>query len=145
MKKETGIWIDLSKAIIVTLEGETEKITEIESDVENRIYHVNEGNKGTFDGIHHSSSEKKFEEKRKTEINHFLKDVLMQIKKSDELYIIGPSDTKLKLEQKILEDRSINTNNIKLVETAGYMTSNQVVSKVKHFFHPELYQANLNQ
>ena len=71
--------------------------------------------------------------------------VLMQIKKSDELYIIGPSDTKLKLEQKILEDRSINTNNIKLVETAGYMTSNQVVSKVKHFYHPELYQANLNQ
>jgi hypothetical protein len=145
MKKQTGIWIDLSKAIIVTLEGENEKITEIESDVENRIYHVNEGNKGTFDGIHHSSSEKKFEEKRKTEINHFLKDVLMQVYKSDELYIIGPSDTKLKLEQKILQDRTINTNNIKLVETAGYMTSNQVISKVKHFFHPELYQANLNQ
>lgn len=145
MKKQTGIWIDLSKAIIVTLEGENEKITEIESDVENRIYHVNEGNKGTFDGIHHSSSEKKFEERRKTEINHFLKDVLMQVYKSDELYIIGPSDTKLKLEQKILQDRTINTNNIKLVETAGYMTSNQVISKVKHFFHPELYQANLNQ
>ncbi len=145
MKKQTGIWIDLSKAIIVTLEGENEKITEIESDVENRIYHVNEGNKGTFDGIHHSSSEKKFEEKRKAEINHFLKDVLMQVYKSDELYIIGPSDTKLKLEQKILQDRTINTNNIKLVETAGYMTSNQVISKVKHFFHPELYQANLNQ
>ena len=145
MKKQTGIWIDLSKAIIVTLEGENEKITEIESDVENRIYHVNEGNKGTFDGINHSSSEKKFEEKRKTEINHFLKDVLMQVYKSDELYIIGPSDTKLKLEQKILQDRTINTNNIKLVETAGYMTSNQVISKVKHFFHPELYQANLNQ
>lgn len=142
MKKQTGIWIDLSKAIIVTLEGENEKITEIESDVENRIYHVNEGNKGTFDGIHHSSSEKKFEEKRKTEINHFLKDVLMQVYKSDELYIIGPSDTKLKLEQKILQDRTINTNNIKLVETAGYMTSNQVISKVKHFFHPELYQIN---
>jgi hypothetical protein len=145
MKKQTGIWIDLSKAIIVTLEGEKEKITEIESDVENRIYHVNEGNKGTFDGVHHSSSERKFEERRKTEINHFLKDVLMQVKKSDELYIIGPSDTKLKLEQKILEDRSINTNNIKLVETAGYMTSNQIVSKVKHFFHPELYQINTNR
>lgn len=145
MKKQTGIWIDLSKAIIVTLEGENEKITEIESDVENRIYHVNEGNKGTFDGIHHSSSEKKFEERRKTEINHFLKDVLMQVYKSDELYIIGPSDTKLKLEQKILQDRTINTNTIKLVETAGYMTPNQIVSKVKHFFHPELYQTNLNQ
>ena len=145
MKKQTGIWIDLSKAIIVTLEGENEKITEIESDVENRIYHVNEGNKGTFDGIHHSSSEKKFEERKKTEINHFLKDVLMQVYKSDELYIIGPSDTKLKLEQKILQDRTINTNTIKLVETAGYMTPNQIVSKVKHFFHPELYQANLNQ
>jgi len=44
MKKQTGIWIDTSRAIIVTLDGGKEKITELESDIENRIYHEKEGN-----------------------------------------------------------------------------------------------------
>ena len=48
MKRQTGIWIDSSKAIIVALDGNTEKITEIDSEVENSVYHNKEGNKGTF-------------------------------------------------------------------------------------------------
>jgi len=34
MKKQTGIWIDTSKAIIVTFTDGKEHITEIESDIE---------------------------------------------------------------------------------------------------------------
>jgi len=116
MKKQIGIWIDISKAIIVALDGTKVKITTIESDVENRVYHTNEGNKGTFSGTHHSTSERKFEERRKTELNHFLKDVAAQVKSADELYIFGPSETKLKLVDKIMEDKTIITNKIKLVE-----------------------------
>jgi hypothetical protein len=47
MKKQTGIWIDSSKAIIVTLEKDKEEITEIQSDLENRVYHDKEGDKGS--------------------------------------------------------------------------------------------------
>ena len=35
MKRQTGIWIDSSKAIIVSLNGKKESITEIDSTIEN--------------------------------------------------------------------------------------------------------------
>jgi hypothetical protein len=135
MKRQTGIWIDSSKAIIVTLDGGKEKISEIESDLENKMYHEKEGNKGTFSGSHHSNTENKFEERRKNETNHFLKNVLSHVKLTDELYIFGPAEAKIKLEQKINTDKSFDTSKLKMVETADSMTTNQIVAKVKKFYH----------
>ena len=48
MKKQAGIWIDSTKAIIVTLDAGKEYITEIQSELENRVYHDKEGDKGSF-------------------------------------------------------------------------------------------------
>jgi hypothetical protein len=136
MKKQTGIWIDSSKAIIVTLDGEKQKISEIESNLENKIYHEKEGSKGTFNGSHHGSDENKFDEKRKNETNQFLKNILSNIKLADELYIFGPAETKIKLEQKINTDKSFDSSKLKLVETAeSNLTTNQIVAKVKKFYH----------
>jgi hypothetical protein len=135
MKKQTGIWIDTTKAIIVTLDGGKEKITEIESDIENHIYHEKEGNKGTFSGSHHGSNETKYDERKKNHINHYLKDVLSHVKESDELYVFGPADTKIKLEQKIYDEKSMDARKLKSVEKADSMTSNQIVAKVKHFYN----------
>ncbi|MFV5687236.1 hypothetical protein ACM55K_02815 [Flavobacterium sp. LT1R49] len=134
MKKQTGIWIDTSKAIIVTLDGGKEKIMEIESDIENRIHHNDEGNKGTFSGSHHGSNETKLEERKKNQMNHFLKDVLSHVHGSDELFVFGPAETKIELEKKIKEDKSIN-NKLKSVETTDSLTSNQIVAKVKDFYN----------
>jgi hypothetical protein len=135
MKRQTGIWIDSSKAIIVTLDGGKENIFEIESDLENKMYHEKEGNKGTFSGSHHSNTENKFEERRKNETNHFLKNILSHIKLADELYIFGPAEAKIKLEQKINTDKSFDGNKLKMVESADSMTTNQIVAKVKKFYH----------
>jgi hypothetical protein len=136
MKKQTGIWIDSSKAIIVTLDGGKQKISKIESDLENKIYHEKEGNKGTFSGSHHSNTENKFEERRKNETNHFLKNILSHIKLADELYIFGPAEAKIKLEQKINTDKSFDSSKLKMVETAeSSLTTNQIVAKVKKFYH----------
>lgn len=134
MKRQTGIWIDTSKAIIITLDGGKEIITEIESDIENRIHHDDEGNKGTFSGNHHGSNETKFEERKKNQMNIFLKDVLSHVHESDELFVFGPAETKIELEKKIKEDKSIN-NKLKSVETADSLTSNQIVAKVKNFYN----------
>ena len=85
MKRQTGIWIDSSKAIIVALDGDTEKITEIDSEVENSVHHNDEGNKGTFSGVNHGNSDKKFDDRKKQELDYFIKSVLSYVKKSDEL------------------------------------------------------------
>lgn len=136
MKRQTGIWIDTSKAIIVALNGEKEKITEIDSDVENSVYHNKEGNKGTFSGSHHSSSETKFDNRKKEQLDNFLDDVITFVKGSDELYVFGPAETKIRLEQKINEEKSIEAGKLKSVETADKMTLNEVVAKVKKFYNP---------
>lgn len=133
MKKQTGIWIDRSKAIIVTLSNETETVTEIGANIENRIYHENEGDKGSFMGSRHINNEKKFEERTAHQIDAFLKEVLQKIQDADELYVLGPADIKLKLQHKI-KNNNLLASKLKAVEAADSMTNNQVIAKIKGFF-----------
>lgn len=133
MKKKTGIWIDSSKAIIVTLSEGKENITEIKSDIENRIYHEKEGDQGSFMGSRHLNNEKKFEERKRRQVDSFLKNVISQIKQNDELYILGPAEIKLKLKA-LIEDNNQLLSKLKSVETVDSMTLNQLVAKVKSFY-----------
>jgi len=146
MEKQVGIWIDSKKAIIVTLDGQKEeKITEIDSEVENSVYHNKEGNKGTFSGSHHSDSETKFDNRKKEEMDYFLKSVMFYVKGSDYLYIFGPGETKIKLEQKIHDDKSLVKINLKAVETSDSMTLNEIVAQVKDFYNPLQRKINLDK
>jgi len=144
MEKQVGIWIDSKKAIIVTLDGQKEeKITEIDSEIENSVYHNKEGDKGTFSGEHHSDNETKFDNRKKEQMNYFLKSVLFYIKGSDYLYLIGPGETKIKLEQKIHDDKSLEKINLKAVETADSMTLNEIVAQVRDFYNPLQRKINM--
>lgn len=140
MKRQTGIWIDSSKAIIVALDGDTEKITEIDSDVENSVYHNKEGNQGTFSAGHHGDSDKKFDDRKDQQLDYFIKSVLTYVKKSDELIVFGPAQTKTKLEQKLIDDNLIEPGKLKSVETEDKMTLNEIVAKVRRFYNPYEYK-----
>lgn len=144
MEKQVGIWIDTKKAIIVTLEGQKEeRIIEINSDVENNVYHNKEGDKGTFSGSHQGDSETKFGNRRKEQYDYYLKDVVSIVKGADYLYIFGPGETKTKLEQRIRDEKSLSKINLKAVETADSMTLNQIVAQVKDFYNPLKRKLNL--
>jgi hypothetical protein len=134
MKKQTGIWIDSTKAIIVSLEGSKEPVTEVLSELENRVYHDKEGDKGSFFAGQHIDSQKSFDERKKHQINSYLKDVISSVNNADELYIFGPAETKTKLEKKINAEKSTISSKPKSIETADSMTSNQIVAKVKQFY-----------
>ncbi len=133
MKKQTGIWIDGSKAIIVNLQNGQEQVTEIEAEIENRIYHEKEGNKGTFMGGQHINNEKMFNERKDQQIERYLKQVVQIIKDADELYLFGPAEIKLKLSKKIRSEAQLGAK-LKHVEAADSMTNNQVVAQVKKYF-----------
>lgn len=136
MKKKMGIWIDHKKAIIVSLNGEKENVIEIESNIENAVYHDKEGNKGTFSGSHHGNSETKFDERKINQLNDFLKEVIAKIKETDELFVFGPAETKTKLEQKIYSEKSFDISKLKSVATAdSNMSSNQIIAMVKEFYN----------
>ena len=144
MEKLVGIWIDTKKAIIVTLEGQKEeKITEIDSEVENRIYHNKEGDKGTFSGNRHSDSKTKFDNRITNQMDTYLEAVLNHVKGSDSLYVFGPAAAKIKLEQRIRDVKAFDKINLKAVETSDSMTLNQVVAQVKDFYNPQERKANM--
>ncbi|MCK8140364.1 hypothetical protein MW871_00515 [Flavobacterium sp. I-SCBP12n] len=136
MKKQAGIWIDSTKAIIVILEEGIEKTTTLQSDLENRVYHDKEGDKGSFFGNQHMDSQNTFDERIKHQTNAYLKEVSATIKDCDEIYIFGPAETKTKLEKKIQEEKSIFNGKLKAVEAAENMTLKQIIAKVKHFYTP---------
>lgn len=144
MEKQVGIWIDTKKAIVVTLEGhKEEKITEIDSEVENKVYHNKESDKGNFSAGHHSDNETKFGNRKKEQMNYYLDTVMDYIKSSDYLYIFGPGETKLKLEQRIRDKKSLGKINLKAVETSDSMTLNEIVAQVKDFYNPLQRKLNL--
>jgi hypothetical protein len=134
MKKQTGVWIDTSKAIIVKLENKQKDIVEIKSEIENRVHHKNNGNTGTFSGIRLNDNESKFDNKKKHQTTIFLNNVIEKIKNDDEIYVFGPASIKTKLKQSIEKDKQLAPK-LKLTETAAALTRNQVVAKVKEFYN----------
>jgi hypothetical protein len=134
MKRQTGIWIDRKKAIIVSLDGKNESITEIDSDIENKRHHHREGNKGTFSGKHHSANETQLNNRKKEQTNYFMDSVINYVKKSDELYIFGPSTAKNELKKRIQDEKMISADKLKGVTTSNKMTINQIVAKVRDFY-----------
>jgi hypothetical protein len=136
MEKQTGIWIDRSKAIVVSFVDGKEHLIEITSDIENAVYHGHEGDKGSFMGTQHIGNERKFQERRKYQTGKFLQEVISLIKDSNKIYIFGPAGTKRLLKRKLEHDHVVNEATLIAIETADSMTLNQVVAKVKEFFYP---------
>ena len=133
MEKQIGIWIDGSKAVIVKLHGNSENINTIESNIENRVHHEKEGDKGSFVGSHHVNNEKKFNERRKHQLKKYLDDVTSCVADASDLYIFGPAETKTELEKNITGNKLL-ADKLKKVESCDHLTSNQIVAKVKEYF-----------
>lgn len=134
MKKQTGIWIDSSKAIIVTLQNGEEVMSEIVSDLESNVYDK-EGERGSFFGNQHVNSEKTFDERKKNYMKSYLTEIIDFVNQSDELYIFGPAEAKTKLQQQISTENANLATKVKAVETSDSMTTNQVVAQVKKFYN----------
>lgn len=134
MKNQVGIWLDSANATIITLKGKNQDVKHIESNIENRIHHSKESNQGTRLGIHHVNDEKKFEERIKHQLQHYFDEIIDHIKNADDIYIIGPAQTKIKLGKTIsgiknLADIPLN------IETVDSITENQIIAKVKDYFN----------
>ena len=133
MKKQTGIWLDHEKAIIVTLVGNGYKLNTIESDIVTRERVDGETRKYGRFGDQSLSQEKHKERRIKEQTSHFLKNLLSEIKDVDELVLFGPANMKKELEKQILHDATLAPK-LQAVESADSMTENQMVAWVKKFY-----------
>lgn len=132
MKNNVGVWIDLSKAIIVTIKGDERNSLKLEG-VDNRERIPGESKTYTRFGNQFSNLEKQKENKLNQQIKSFLKSVEDQLIHCDALVIFGPANMKQELADLILNNKTL-VHKLKGVETADSMTDNQVAAWVDSYF-----------
>lgn len=134
MKNQTGIWIDGKKAVVIAFTNGKETIREIESDIEDMSHHLHyEGDKGTFLGTHRHNSEPRIQERKRYQTYKFLDKVIAELDGVDEVFIMGPSVMKKKLQTRIQADKQLQPK-LKGIVTTGHPTLNQCVEKVREFY-----------
>ena len=133
MEKQTGIWLDHEKAIIITLDNNRYKLKTIESDIVTRERIDGETKKTGRFGDQSLSQEKQKERRIKKQTSKYFKSLLSEIKDVDELVLFGPANMKKELEKHILNDKTL-ASKLLAVTTADIMTDNQKIAWVKKFY-----------
>lgn len=135
MRKRTlaGVWIDSSKAVISTLDGDDADLTVLTSDIEGVERIDGEGRpEGRF-GTQFVAHERAKEARRDDAEMQFCSRVAEKIKEADQLLIFGPAHMKVRFESSV-RGLPQPAPNIRAVETTDSMTDNQIAAYVREFF-----------
>lgn len=124
MNDKVGIWIDHEKAIIVFASQDQVRTQTLESRVEG---HPRYG--GQQDG----GGEKKYEERHRQHLDRFYDDVIRHLADADELFILGPGEAKLELNERLSRSKAHTGRTIE-IETTDKLTDPQLVAKVQGHF-----------
>lgn len=131
--KNTGVWLDKNKALIVTLEDDKESLKSVISNVEH--YHEQGGI-----GRHYTRNpinvlkEKSNLEREKQQLRAYFKEIVPFIEDTDALIIFGPAETGEKFSKELQKHYKYLSPKIKGVKRADSMTDNQVKAWVRNFF-----------
>lgn len=136
MKKQTGIWLDLEKAIVIILNENGYDLKTIVSDIETKERFDGESKLFGRFGSQFLSKENKAKRRIKEQTNKYLKKLLSEIKNVDEIVLFGPASVKVQLKKLILSDNVMSVK-LKGVESADAMTQNQMISWVKKYYAKE--------
>lgn len=133
-KNQTGVWLDGTKAVIINLTAHEAKVQEVEADIENSVYHFEEGDKGAFMGERHLNNERKFDERKHHQTKNYLDKIVGLIMDSDEIVVFGPAKMKFELKAVLEENKSLQ-NKLLSVEVSDKMSVNQMIAWVKEYFN----------
>jgi len=133
MKKQTGIWIDTKKAVIVLLTENNQEVKNILSSIEGRERILGETRAFSRFGFQFLDFGKKKKNRLAIEKREYLKNVIAAIKDANEIVLFGPAGMKIELE-KTIQDDVVLASKLKAVETADSMTENQMVAWVKNHY-----------
>lgn len=128
-----GVWLDSSKAVIVTLKGEESDVQVIDSGIESRERIEGEGKIfGRFGNQFLDNRKSRDNKLRELEVR-FVSGVFEAVREADQLLIMGPAHLKNELEKAVVNATGQKPN-IRAVESADSMTDNQIAAHVREFF-----------
>jgi hypothetical protein len=125
MNKKVGLWLDRGKAVIVSIDNNTEARRIITSDMQNYVLYstVVPG-----DGAPEEIRDKRFW----NHLGEYYDKVIAHIRDAAEIQIFGPAEAKYEL-QKLLESEGL-AGRIVSVEDSGKLTDLEIATKVQKRF-----------
>lgn len=129
MKREVGLWIDLKKAIIVTVMGEQETTIQVRSNIEKHIRFSGSSDTRPLYGTRSVSSKDKQDPTLTNYLNTYYGGVISLLRHADSIWIFGPGEAKGELNKLLQRDQLLNEN-IVGIETMDRMTDRQITEKV---------------
>lgn len=128
-----GVWLDSSKAVIVTLKGAESEMQVIDSGIESRERIEGEGKSFGRFGNQFLDNRKSRENKLRELEGNFVNAIFEAVREANQLLIMGPAHLKNELEKTIINATGQKPN-IRAVESADSMTDNQIAAHVRDFF-----------
>jgi hypothetical protein len=128
MNKAVGLWIDHTRAVIVTLENDTEKTQEISSNIENQLLHANETALISSSDAQTSAAEHVQEKQLGKHLGKYYAAIILNIRDAESIWIFGPDLAKVELENRLKHDEL--GARVVGIETADQMTYQQIAAKV---------------
>lgn len=132
MKRKAGLWIDQRHAVIVFVDGETEEIKQVQSNVEKQIRRAAGSRSGGPFESHLVPSDDHQQQEYTEHLNAYYNEVVACISESESILIFGPGEAKGEL-KKHLEHKGLGKH-IVGVETVDKMTNPQIAAKVHKYF-----------
>jgi hypothetical protein len=124
-----GLWIDHRKAVIVTIQGTTETLQTVLSDVERHARSSGGSGgpvgHGTTGGSGEDTRERRFE----GELDKYYEEVAGRVRDAESLWIFGPGEAKGELRKRLEHEGA--GHRIAGVESADKMTDHQVAARVR--------------
>ncbi len=130
-KIQTGIWIDGKEAFLIRFENGQLTQETIQSGIED-FHPVGGARSKTIWGPMDKMDEKKLLERRKQQEHAYHQQIIERLGQSNELYIFGPAEQKVKLRKELLKS---NNKYLLTMDTADKMTQRQRIAKVRDFFN----------
>lgn len=124
MSHDVGIWIDHKKAVIVSITDGRVTATTVDSKV---------GAHPHFSGSQEGGGEKKYEERQNRQHDRFYDDVIGQMGQPAALFLFGPGEAKLQLEERLGRSHAASRPTV-AVESADKLTDPQIVARVKEHY-----------
>lgn len=132
MKREVGLWIDHRKTVIVTVENEVEMIREIRSNMEKHVrFSSGTRSKAPFK-THKATAEDMRDRQFGAHLGRYYEGIVSLIKDADSIWIIGPGEAKVELENQLKRDEM--GGRIVGIETVDKLTDRQIAEKVRQHF-----------
>jgi hypothetical protein len=136
-KKPVGVWLDHSKAHLITFLKGDPSIETIESPHQRLERVPGQGSDHTrFRGQAFSNNEDRKQNKEKQEKQAYYKSLMTALSEYKYILLFGPTNAKVELFHLMSEDKGFSEKLV-TVENADKLTRNQMVAFVKDFFGEE--------